>query len=142
MILAEGALEIELPETALGDLRGDLGKTLKSLRKAGIRVAIDDFGAGYSTFGNLKRLPVDTVKIDAAFVRDILIDPEDARIVSAIAAAAQRLDLTVVAKGIESKEQLSFLRGSHCHSGQGFLFGPPMPADRFAELLGQEAAGH
>ncbi len=143
--VAHGRLEIELPETALGDLRGLLGKTLKSMRAAGIRVAIDDFGAGYSTFGNLKRLPIDTVKIDASFVRDILIDPEDARIVSAIAAAARSLNLTVVAKGVETDEQLAFLIGSQCQVGQGFLFGAPMPADRFMALLarkdGSEPAG-
>src|SRR5690606_26182322 len=115
----------------------DLDKALTRMREAGIRIAIDDFGAGYSTFGNLKRLPVDIVKIDPTFIRDILVDSEAARILPAIAAAARSLDLNACAKGDETRGQLAFLRNQDCPAGQGFLLGRPMPPDEFSVTLDQ-----
>ena len=121
-------LKLELTESLL---LGDMDDTIErmvQLKREGVGFALDDFGTGYSSLGYLKRLPLDQVKIDRGFVRDVLTDPNDAAIVRTILALAQSLDLDVVAEGVETAGQLGFLRLHGCEQFQGFLFGRPGPA--------------
>src|SRR5688572_4833181 len=108
---------------------------LQALRALGLRLSIDDFGTGYSSLSYLKHFPVDTLKIDRCFVRDLTTVPDDAAITSAIIAMAHALDLRVVAEGVESEEHLTFLCSQGCDEIQGHLVGRPVTADRFAEWL-------
>ena len=119
--------------------------TLGSLRDMGVKLSIDDFGTGYSSLAYLKRLPIDRVKIDRSFIRDITEDPDDRAIASAIIGMGHTLRLNVVAEGVETQPQLAFLRAEGCDEAQGYLFGRPMPATEFAEFLQHKrvaAAGH
>jgi EAL domain-containing protein (putative c-di-GMP-specific phosphodiesterase class I) len=102
-------------------------EVLKKFHDIGCRIAIDDFGTGYSSLSYLKRLPIDIVKIDKSFVRDIATEPSDAATVRAILQMADALNLEVVAEGVETKEQLDFLRKHGCHFAQGFFFSKPAP---------------
>jgi EAL domain-containing protein (putative c-di-GMP-specific phosphodiesterase class I)/AmiR/NasT family two-component response regulator len=127
--LEPGFLEIEVTETSLMQ-NPEVGiKTLTELREMGVRVAIDDFGTGYSSLGYLKRLPIDSVKLDASFVRDATSDPDDAALVMAIITLAHNLRLKVIAEGIETEDQLAFLRLLRCDRGQGYLLGRPATSD-------------
>ena len=124
-------LKLELTESLLlGDIEDTIARMVQ-LKREGVGFALDDFGTGYSSLGYLKRLPLDQVKIDRGFVRDVLSDPNDAAIVRTILALAQSLDLDVVAEGVETAGQLGFLRLHGCEQFQGFLFGRPVPADVF-----------
>jgi EAL domain-containing protein (putative c-di-GMP-specific phosphodiesterase class I) len=96
---------------------------------------MDDFGTGYSSLNYLKRFPIDRIKIDQTFVRDVTTDPDDAAIASAMIAMAHSLQLTVVAEGVETEAQLAFLREQKCDEMQGYLFSAPVNPDRFEELL-------
>jgi EAL domain-containing protein (putative c-di-GMP-specific phosphodiesterase class I) len=112
----------------------DSAGVLKQLRRMGITVAIDDFGVGYSSLSYLRRFPIDKLKIDRSFVRDLECEV-DASIVQAIISLAHSLKLKVVAEGVETTDQLQFLRSLGCDQYQGFHFSPPLPSDEFAELL-------
>ena len=109
--------------------------TLHALSSKGIHISIDDFGTGYSSLSYIKRLPIDIIKIDKTFVRDITTDQDDATIVSAIIAMARSLRLKVVAEGVETQEQFDFLRAQGCDAMQGYFFSKPLPADKILNLL-------
>jgi EAL domain-containing protein (putative c-di-GMP-specific phosphodiesterase class I) len=101
----------------------------------GVRLAIDDFGTGYSSLGQLKHFPIDTLKVDRSFIREIPKDAEDRAITEAIIAMGKTLGLTIVAEGVETEEQQRFLREHACDEMQGFYFSKPIAGDQFAELL-------
>jgi diguanylate cyclase (GGDEF)-like protein len=124
-------LELELTETSIMENTESALKVLSQLRKLGIRVAIDDFGTGYSSLSYLKRLPIDTVKLDRSFVMGATTDPDDAALIMAIVTLAHNLKLKVIAEGVETEEQVVFLRLLRCDEAQGFIFGRPMPPEVF-----------
>ncbi len=134
-------LELELTEGVILQNADHAKSVLESLRALGMSIAIDDFGTGYSSLIQLRRLPIDCLKIDRAFVQGIPDDADDATVVEAIVALGRKLNLTLVAEGVETVEQLEFLRDLGCQRCQGYLFGRPMPADEFAELLRKKASG-
>jgi diguanylate cyclase (GGDEF)-like protein/PAS domain S-box-containing protein len=129
------ALELELTESMLMHKTDAVLDTLKQLKSAGILFAIDDFGTGYSSLSYLKRFPLDVLKIDQSFVRDVCTDRNNAGIVRAIIDMARALNLKVIAEGVETEEQLEFLRIHRCESFQGYHFSKPLPAAGLIELL-------
>jgi len=133
--LAPEHLELELTESILMKDVDITTMLLKWLSKNGIHIAIDDFGTGYSSLMYLKRFPISTLKIDRSFVRDMLSNTDNAALVTAISSLAQSLKLKVVAEGVETEEQLNYLRGLHCDEIQGFLFSRPIPPEEFTALL-------
>ena len=128
-------LQFDITETVLLKDAAESITRINALKKLGIRFAIDNFGTGYSSLADLRQLPIDAIKIDRAFIRDIADDPNDAAIVRAILSVAEHIGVTVIAKGIETREQLTFLREAGCQYYQGFLGRPPLDADSFREEL-------
>ncbi|HKB83108.1 MAG TPA: EAL domain-containing protein, partial [Burkholderiales bacterium] len=126
-------LELEMTESMLLKNVDENIAVLRKLGKLGTSLAVDDFGTGYSSLAYLKQLPIDTLKIDRTFVRDIESDADDAAIIKAIIAMAHSLDLRVTAEGVETKGQLAALRKLRCDHYQGFLLARPIPADEFAQ---------
>jgi EAL domain-containing protein (putative c-di-GMP-specific phosphodiesterase class I) len=133
-------LELELTESMVMQHAERAGKVLGAIKQLGVRVAIDDFGVGYSSLANLKRFPIDTLKVDRSFIRDIPLDVEDKAITQAIIAMGKSLNLTVVAEGVETLEQETFLRDHGCDETQGFYFSRPIASDEFAALLRRNVA--
>jgi diguanylate cyclase (GGDEF)-like protein len=128
-------LKLELTESLLlGDIEDTISR-MAQLKSEGVGFSLDDFGTGYSSLSYLKRLPLDQVKIDQGFVRDVLADPNDAAIVRTILALARSMDLDVVAEGVETTGQLAFLRLHGCEGFQGYLFGRPAPAEDIDAIL-------
>jgi diguanylate cyclase (GGDEF)-like protein len=134
-------LELEIME---GVLIHNVEETLRiptGLKSMGVRIAIDDFGTGYSTLATLQRFPLDTIKIDRSFIRDISGPGKDMALADAVIAMGRSLSLAVVAQGVETREQAEFLRAHACDEIQGFYFRKPMPAEQFTQLLLGEASG-
>ena len=127
-------LELELTETVMmQDSEANIA-ILKRLKDMGVRISIDDFGTGYSSLNYLKRFPVDCVKIDRSFVKDITSNPDDAAIAAAVIAMAHSLKLSVVAEGVETVEQLELLQTLQCDEIQGYFISPPASSDEFVEI--------
>jgi diguanylate cyclase (GGDEF)-like protein len=128
-------LDLELTEgTAMENAELAIA-TLRELKKIGVRLSMDDFGTGYSSLSYLKRFPIDRLKIDRSFVLNITVNPDDAAIAMLIINMAHNLNLKVIAEGVETEEQLAFLRLHHCDEIQGFIFSQPVPAKVFTKLL-------
>jgi diguanylate cyclase (GGDEF)-like protein/PAS domain S-box-containing protein len=131
-------LKLELTESMLADNIEDTISNMNRLKEIGIQFSLDDFGTGYSSLQYLKRLPLDQLKVDQSFVRDIATDSSDNAIVRTIIAMAHSLDMDVIAEGVEMEEQRQLLLDSGCTHYQGYLFGKPVPIGQFEELLKQE----
>jgi predicted signal transduction protein with EAL and GGDEF domain len=134
-------LELEITETALMHDERTAVDVLDGLRQIGVRVSLDDFGTGFSSLSLLKNTPVDALKIDRSFVRDVTRDKDDAAIVAAILAMAEQLAIDVVAEGVETLRQRDFLSSRGCHEMQGFLFARPLSPEEFAALLRKVRGG-
>lgn len=128
-------LELEVTESAIMHNAQEVISTLLKLKSMGVQLSIDDFGTGYSSLSYLKRFPVDRLKIDQSFVRDIATDPESAAIAQAVITLGHSMNLRVVAEGVETLEQLAFLRAHQCDEKQGYLFSRPLPGGEFVKLL-------
>jgi len=128
-------LEFEVTESMIMHDAQNAIADLQAFRDMGVKLSVDDFGTGYSSLSYLKRFPVDRLKIDQSFVRDITTDADDAAIAQAVITLAHTMNLRVIAEGVETLEQLAFLRSNQCDEIQGYLFGKPMPADEFGKLL-------
>ncbi|MDS4069818.1 MAG: EAL domain-containing protein, partial [Candidatus Competibacter sp.] len=135
------ALELELTESTLLEAGPRTADTLRALERLGVGLAIDDFGTGYSSLSYLKRLPLTALKIDRTFVRDLVADPDDRILAATIVALGHQMSLVVVAEGVETEEQRRILLEQGCDLAQGFLFGPPMPPDPFADWRDRYPAG-
>jgi len=135
-------LELELTETALMEDSRSVADVLKQLKDIGVQLALDDFGTGFSSLSHLKRFPIDALKIDPSFVRDLTTDEDDASIVTAVIGMGKNLHMRVVAEGVETSEQLAMLREFGCPQGQGYYFSRPVPALEFGHLVkhGEQAA--
>jgi EAL domain-containing protein (putative c-di-GMP-specific phosphodiesterase class I) len=133
-----GALVLEITESVLMQETERAMETLQELTALGIGLAIDDFGTGYSSLGYLKRFPVSLLKIDRSFVSEVTTNPDDAALTAAIIAMAGSMNLKIVAEGVETREQLAFLRDHGCDQIQGYLLSRPLPADELTRLLGCE----
>jgi EAL domain-containing protein (putative c-di-GMP-specific phosphodiesterase class I) len=131
-------LELEITESTIMQNPEKTVTTLQKLKKMGIYLSIDDFGTGYSSLGNLRKFPLDTLKIDRSFVMNIITDSDDAAITTAIIAMAHNLKLGVIAEGVVSEDQQSFLLDQGCDAVQGYLFSRPVPAEEFIKLVGDK----
>jgi EAL domain-containing protein (putative c-di-GMP-specific phosphodiesterase class I) len=129
-------LELEVTESVLMQDVESTAAVLQALKSMGVLLAVDDFGTGYSSLSYLRQFPIDSLKIDQSFVHDSTNDPDDAAIVSALINLGSSLRQRVIAEGVETQEQVAFLKTRFCHEGQGYYFGRPVVAEEFAELLG------
>jgi EAL domain-containing protein (putative c-di-GMP-specific phosphodiesterase class I) len=134
------SLELEVTESVLMKYPEITSPILKTLREAGIQVSVDDFGTGYSSLSYLQQFPIDSLKIDRSFVRRIATDPGDTAIVTAIIAMGRNLKVRVIAEGVETLEDLMFLKAQECEEAQGYYFSWPVPAEEFARLLAVKPA--
>jgi EAL domain-containing protein (putative c-di-GMP-specific phosphodiesterase class I) len=133
--LAAKSLNLEITESlAMEDVESTI-TILQALGELGVQISIDDFGTGYSSLSYLKQLPINALKIDQSFVSGIGTNANDTAIVTALITMAHSLELKVIAEGVETEQQLAFLRAHRCEGMQGYLFSPPVPAERFEELL-------
>ncbi|MDL2356706.1 MAG: EAL domain-containing protein [Pseudomonadota bacterium] len=143
LLAASGAdprlLKLELTEGLLLEHTAAVIDTITALKRAGVGFSLDDFGTGYSSLSYLKRLPLDQLKIDQSFVRDLLTDPNDAAIVRTIVALGHSLGMAVIAEGVETAAQRDFLASAGCHAYQGYFFGRPVPLALFEQALRERA---
>jgi EAL domain-containing protein (putative c-di-GMP-specific phosphodiesterase class I) len=128
-------LELEITESIIMRNINDTISTLTSFKEMGIEISVDDFGTGYSSLSYLKQLPINTLKIDRSFVKDIPYDEDDVTITAAIIAMAKNLRLSVVAEGVETESQLEFLEQRGCEKAQGYFISKPLPAEEMTNLL-------
>jgi EAL domain-containing protein (putative c-di-GMP-specific phosphodiesterase class I) len=128
-------LELELSESALTQRVESTATILQNLRARGVRVAVDDFGTGYSSLSYLRNFPVDALKIDRSFIRQISTAGDDTAIVNAVIGMARSLKLRVIAEGVETLEEVAFLRAYRCEEAQGYYFSPPVLPEQFAKLV-------
>ncbi|MBI3896906.1 MAG: EAL domain-containing protein [Gammaproteobacteria bacterium] len=135
-------LELEITESMVMQNTEHAIMLLGAIKQMGVRLAIDDFGTGYSSLAQIKRFPIDTLKVDRSFIREIPLHPEDNAITEAIIAMGKTLSLTVVAEGVETPEQQKFLRDHACDEMQGFYFSKPVSEIQFAELVHQHVRAH
>ncbi len=126
---------VEITESLLMDRPEEKNRELTALQRAGVRIIIDDFGTGYSSFAYLKKFPVDGIKLDRDFIKDVPGDSRNEKLVSMMVAVGKALDIPVVAEGVERREQVAFLRARGCSRLQGYLFAPALPADEFADRV-------
>jgi diguanylate cyclase (GGDEF)-like protein/PAS domain S-box-containing protein len=133
--LDPGSLELEMTESILMKRVESTASVLQELRTRGVRVAVDDFGTGYSSLSYLKKFPIDALKIDQSFVRQLTTNPDDTTIVSAIISIGRSMKLRVIAEGVETREELEFLQAHRCDEGQGYYFSRPILPEQFAKLL-------
>jgi EAL domain-containing protein (putative c-di-GMP-specific phosphodiesterase class I) len=133
--LAPNLLELELTEGVLMKRTDSTASTLRALRARGIQIAVDDFGTGYSSLSYLRKFPIDALKIDQSFIRQMMTGPEDATIVTAIISMARSMRLRVVAEGVETQEEFAFLQALKCDEAQGYYFSQPVNPLRLADLL-------
>jgi EAL domain-containing protein (putative c-di-GMP-specific phosphodiesterase class I) len=133
--LPPDSLELEITESTVMHRTEEATTSLRALHQLGVQISLDDFGTGYSSLAYLHRFPVHTLKVDQSFVRDIKSDRDDAAIVSTVITLAKQLKLKALAEGVETREQLAFLRTRGCDSYQGYLFCRPRPAAEISELL-------
>ncbi|MGH8144117.1 MAG: putative bifunctional diguanylate cyclase/phosphodiesterase [Steroidobacteraceae bacterium] len=138
--MAPELLELEMTESMIMHNADQAARVLGAIKALGVRLAIDDFGTGYSSLAQLKRFPIDTLKVDRSFIRELPLRAEDRAIAQAIIAVGKTLSLTIVAEGVETAEQQAFLREHGCDEMQGYYFSTPVAAAQFAELLGRNAA--
>jgi EAL domain-containing protein (putative c-di-GMP-specific phosphodiesterase class I) len=138
--LPPDCLEIELTESLFMSDVTPAVELLHRMKALGVKLSIDDFGTGYSSLSYLSRFPIDTLKIDRSFVADITHDANDAAIVTSIIALAHNLKLAVIAEGVETAEQLDYLRSHGCDEIQGYYFSRPLPASEFEHLMRQRRA--
>ncbi len=137
--LPPAQLELEITESVLMQNVDDTVATLNTIKAMGVRLALDDFGTGYSSLSYLRRFSIDVLKIDQSFVHGMSVNSQDAQLISAIIAMGKSLNLSIVAEGVETREQLDFLQAQRCEEGQGFLFSKAVPPKDFAQLM---QAGH
>ena len=133
-------LELELTETVLMQDLNPTRRGVPALKDMGVQLALDDFGTGYSSLSYLRRFPIDTLKIDQSFVHNLTMNDGDASIVSAVIGMGKSLHKRVVAEGVETQEQLAFLREQNCPEAQGYYFNKPMTAEELTKLLARTAA--
>ena len=133
-------LDLELTENIVMENAEAVAHDLQQLRELGVRISIDDFGTGYSSLTYVKRFPVDRLKIDQCFIRNLTSDPNDAVIIRTIVSLGHSLELDVVAEGVETREQMQLLRFEGCYEMQGYYFAKPMPAERASRIRPGRAA--
>ena len=133
--MAPNLLELEITESMVMHDPTRMIAVLAKIKSLGVRLAIDDFGIGYSSLAQIKHFPIDTLKVDRSFIRNIPQDAEDKAITEAIIAMGKTLSLTVVAEGVETIEQMDFLKDHSCDEMQGYYFSRPIVPEQFAELL-------
>ena len=136
--IAPERLELELTESMLMDHPDLAVEQLEKLKRIGVKLSLDDFGTGYSSLAYLSRFPIDALKIDQSFVRDIVTEPDAAKIATSIIDLARHMHLRVVAEGVETEAQMGYLKKNHCDEMQGYYFSKPIPADEFSSLMRQE----
>jgi EAL domain-containing protein (putative c-di-GMP-specific phosphodiesterase class I) len=137
--LAANSLELEITETFLMQDAASTGLVLRELKEIGVRLALDDFGTGFSSLSYLKRFPIDTLKIDRSFVRDLTSDLDDASIVTALIQLGKGLHMKVIAEGVETPEQCAFLKKWECPEAQGFYFSKGVPPEELIIKLKQKS---
>jgi EAL domain-containing protein (putative c-di-GMP-specific phosphodiesterase class I) len=133
--LAPEYLELELTESMIMRNPDQAAETMRQLKGLGVHLALDDFGTGYSSLNYLRRFPVDSLKIDRTFISDVAVDASSAAVATSVVAIAHSLGLKAIAEGVETDEQLEFLRNCRCDAFQGYFFSKPLPPEEFAELL-------